>query len=138
MEYLKAQAGITAHVGSGDNARIFPDRAKQGVALPYVVYIQAGGEQYLCHTGFNSIRQTILHVYSYGSTDAVANDLAEELKSAFEALQKTTIGDPTTGQVWVDCCFVDVPDSGSEDPKDASDSHKYWRRLVVTIVWGYV
>jgi len=133
VTWMKTKSTITSLVGTdtvelGNQCRLYADNAKQGVSLPYIVFIQAGGEAYHHHGGVNSIRETVLHFYCYGATDTVANTLVEAVKTELDALQRVTIG-----STWVEMTLTDIPDSGN-DLEPASDKRRYWRRIVTNIV----
>lgn len=127
---LKATASITALIGSGASARIYEDVAKQGVAAPYIVYLQGdGGESYRHHGGITSLRETVVHVYCYGDTTANANALAEAVKLAGELG-----GQSSWGSTAVHTVTASIPDGGTESPIDGSDTNKPWRRVVLRIL----
>jgi hypothetical protein len=130
VTYLKSVSAITDLVGAGTAARIYPDQAKQGVSLPYLVYTRGpGGEVFRHLTGHTGARLAIVHLYCWGNTRASADALCEACKQNLRA-QRTTM----TGVI-VNYIFVDDPqDDGFDFPFDGSDNKQYWSRLVLRIV----
>ena len=101
VTFLKAQTGITALVGSTTSARIYPVYAKQKAALPFIVYVQSGGDSHRHLGGGSGIRRTVLQVYCYGATQSGADALAEQVRLAlanhrgrWAAVQFTTASKP--------------------------------------------
>lgn len=126
----KNTAGITALVGTGTAARIYPDQAKQGVDTPFLVYTRGPGGQVHRHLGGHAgPRLSIVHVYCWGDTRAAADGLAEAVKVGTQGYRGTT------GGTVVNYAFVDdAPDDGHDPPIDGSDTKRYWTRLVLRIV----
>jgi hypothetical protein len=125
VTFLKAQTGITALVGSTTSARIYPVYAKQNAALPYIVYVQSGGDSHRHLGGGSGIRRTVLQVYCYGATQSGADALAEQVRLAL-ANHRGAMGDSTVN----DCQQTVAPLTGFDEAEDASDSRRYWTMLV--------
>lgn len=132
VTYWKSVAAITALVGATSSARMYPDQAKQGAAMPYLVYTRSfGGQVYRHLAGTTGARQSIVHVYCYGATRAAADSLAEAVKAAME----DGFARHSWAGVWINSSVVDdATDDGVDDPTPGSDSKKYWSRLVLRIV----
>lgn len=130
VTHWKSVSAITSLVGSGSNARIYPEQARQGAALPYVLYTRAfGGTVHRHLGGYNGSRQSIVHVYCYASTRSGADALAESVKIGSQNMRGTYTG------ITVLACFIDEPpDDGHDSPLDGSDTKRYWTRLVLRIV----
>lgn len=125
VTFLKAQTGITALVGSTTSARIYPVYAKQKAALPYIVYVQSGGDSHRHLGGGSGIRRTVLQVYCYGATQSGADALAEQVRLALANHRGAM------GSSFVNDCKHDVePFSGCDEAEDASDASRYWTMLV--------
>lgn len=132
VTYWKSVAAITALVGSTTNARIYPDQAKQGAALPHLVYTRASGGNVFRHlAGMSGVRTSVLHVYAYDSSRSGADALAEAVKQSMHS----GFARASRSGVWVNACFVDdATDDGVDDVAPGTDVKKYWSRLVLRIV----
>jgi hypothetical protein len=132
VTFWKSKTAITDLVGAASSAKIWPNRAPEGSALPYIVYTRGTGgivHQYL--GGYSGARQSIVHVYCYGATNTAADALCEAVK------QNTRDGNMrgTWAGVYVNWVYIDEPpDDEVDDPVDKSDTKKYWTRLVLRIV----
>lgn len=87
--FLKTVAGITALVGSGTAARIYEDRSKQGVALPYIVYeiFPGSTEQHL--GGISGMATNRIQIDVYESTSTKAYTIAELVRLAVAGKRQT-------------------------------------------------
>lgn len=80
---LKAAAGVTAIVGSGDSARIYPDLVPQERALPAVAYGRADTEYTTTiHTSTPIGETPIIDVWCMHTTRAGADALAAAVLAA--------------------------------------------------------
>ena len=128
VTFLKAQTGITALVGSLTSARIYPVYAKQKAALPYIVYVQSGGDSHRHLGGGSGMRRTALQVYCYGATQSGADALAEQVRLAL-ANHRGAMGDSTV----YDCRQEVAAFTGYDQADDGSDASRYWTMLVFDI-----
>lgn len=127
---LKTKATITALVGSGTSARIYPDDLKQGATLPALTYGEIGGDFERHLKGPIGLRKAMVEVYAYGSTRSAANELAEVVRIALTGTdQRTTYGSTHVAEVTVSFARV----TGIDEPADSSDSKRYWTRYVYDI-----
>ena len=129
VTFLKGKVGITALVGSTTSARIYPVYAKQGAALPYLVFVQSGGDSYRHLSGGSGIRRTALQFYAYAATQAGADALAEQVRLVM-ANHRGAMGDSTVN----DCQQVATAITGFDEAEDASDSRRYWTMVVFDLV----
>jgi len=125
VTYLKTQDGVTALVGSGTSARIYPVYAKEGASLPYLVFVQSGGESYRSLSGGSGIRRTALQIYAYAATQAGSDALAEQVRLSLSN-HRGAMGDSTVH----DCQQVSTAQTDFDEAEDASDSRRYWTMLV--------
>ncbi|HUS39179.1 MAG TPA: DUF3168 domain-containing protein [Pirellulales bacterium] len=125
VTYLKTQTGITALVGSTTSARIYPVYAKQGAALPFLVFVQSGGDSFRHLSGGSGIRRTALQIYAFAATQAGADALAEQVRLSM-ANHRGTMGSSTV----YDCDHVATAVTGFDEAEDASDSRRYWTMIV--------
>jgi hypothetical protein len=119
--HLKTVAGITALVGAGTAARIYPRNAKQGVSLPYIVYNVLPGEVFTHLTGFTGICNNRIEVTAYAATESGAYDLAELIRLAM-GTQKATWGTTYINGVNPDQSF----DEGDDPPTKGGNQRRYW------------
>ena len=128
VTHWKSISAITTLVGSGTSARIYPQRAKQKAALPYIEYLRGGGQSEKHHDGVSGHRLTLLYVYCYGATLAAADALAEAVRQNTANYR----GDMSGVYVRRITCD-DALDDGVDEPIDDSYSPKYWVRVIFRI-----
>lgn len=84
IEILKANAGVTAIVGAGDNAKIYPLEAAQTQAVPYIVVRLLGNSPQDTKQGVSSLDETTVAVYCCQSSYLLSRTLAEAVRSALD------------------------------------------------------
>jgi hypothetical protein len=125
VTFLKGKTGVTALVGSSTSARIYPVYAKQKAALPYLIYVQSGGDSHRSLSGGSGMRRTALQMYCYGATQGGADALAEQVRLAL-ANYRGLMGDSTV----FDCRQEVAAMTGFDEAQDGSDARRYWTMLV--------
>ncbi len=133
VKYLRADATISGLVGSNNDARIFPEAAKQGSSLPYVVYTRAGGHSLKNHAGIDPTEELTVHVYAFADSASGANALGVAIRDRMLSAgngANTTAGDGTTILV----CNGGLVDSGYDPAKDSSDRNRFWVRVVLSML----
>jgi hypothetical protein len=99
---LTAAAAVTALVGSGSAARIYPDEIPQEVDVPAVVFFRLSTEYTRTIHAATAVRESAtLDVYCLAETRAGAEDLADKVKVATEAAKFITLdrrGDADAGE----------------------------------------
>ena len=128
VTYWKSIGAITALVGTGTAARIYPHRAKEKVKPPYIEYLRGGGQSEKHHGGVSGHRLTLLYVYCYGATLAAADALAEAVRQNTANYR----GDMSGVYVRRITCD-DALDDGVDEPIDDSYSPKFWVRVIFRI-----
>ncbi len=126
--WMKTQASITSLVGSGVNARIYPDMPRQGAALPFITYVEVGGSSNEHHGGISGIAEAVFHIYAFGATRTAANDLAEAIRLAMQTF-RGTMG--STAVSWVSASVH--RDADVDKARDKNDKHRYWCRRIYSI-----
>ena len=125
VTYLKTQSGVTALVGAGTSARIYPDVAKQGVALPHLVFAISGSESFRHLGGDSGMRRSVVQFFAFAATRAGSNVLAEQVRLALANFRGAM------GDSYIADCSTSVPMlSGYDEARDASDQAKYWAMTV--------
>ena len=135
VKHLRASSTIAAMVGSSTSARIFPEMARQGAALPHIVYTQAAGSVQKSHAGRTGDKEWTLHIYCIGATQPSARALANLLEPYLNDIAgsaDTVIGSGTKIMV----CNAEIVDSGVESAANSSDVKKFWVRLVARFLIG--
>jgi len=128
--YLKTISAITDDVGSGTAARIYPDRLREGATMPAIVYVEAGGgESFEFLGGISGLAETVMHVYTYGSTRTQANDLAEVVRLAPLQGFGGTMGATAVTSV----SASSHRDTGFDPPRHKTDKPKYWTRRIYNL-----
>jgi hypothetical protein len=130
--HLRTPSSISTLVGAGTAARIYPEMARQGAALPHIVYTQAAGEALKTHSGRSGCKEVTLHVYCYSETQPQSRALAELV----EAYMLDTSGPVASGQTKIQVCNGGIVDSGVEPAINSSDRKKFWVRLVLRMLIG--
>jgi len=128
ITHWKTVAGITALVGTGTAAKIWPHLANEGTVPPYICYIRADGRPFIHLGGRTGARLTVIHIYSYGTTLAEADQLSEAVKVNTEPMRGTYSG------TIVNRVEVETIDDGFELRQQGSDQKDFWVRLVVRMV----
>ena len=87
---LTGAAGVTAIVGSGSAARIYPDLTPQEIALPCVAYSRTGTE-YLTtiHSGVPLGADVTIECWCMATTRTAADALADAVEAAAGAVYFT-------------------------------------------------
>lgn len=136
VKHVRANSSIAALIGgSGTDARIFPEMARQGAPLPYIVYTQSAGSVHKSHAGRTGDKEWTLHIYCYGATQPAARALANLLEPYLNDIAnnaEVTIGSGTKIKV----CNGEIVDSGVESSMSSSDIKRFWVRLVMRFLIG--
>ena len=119
--FLKTVASITTLVGAGTAARIYRKTAKQGAALPYIVYRVFEGETFTHLGGFSGIASNRIEITAFASRDAGAYDLAELIRLNV-GTQKTTWGTTFINGIQPATSF----DEGDDPPTKGGNQRRYW------------
>jgi hypothetical protein len=82
---LSAYAGVTAIVGAGAGARIYPDEAKEGAALPLIVYNQGTALPEFTLNNALAATQNSISVTCWAATRIAAEALADAVVLAMAA-----------------------------------------------------
>lgn len=88
---LKGVAGVTALIGSGDNARIYPGHLPQGVTYPALMYenVSPTVDNDLDGNGLGHDR---LRVSAYSPSYSAAKSLETQVRLALHGFKHTTVG----------------------------------------------
>lgn len=131
VTYLKSSTRITDRVGSGAAARIYPEKAKQGAALPYLIIQEAGGENPEILSGYGGcgMVQSSWHIYACAASQTAASSLAEHVRLAPMQGFRGLMGSTYVSEV----SCAQHRDSGEDAPVDGSDASRYWSRRVYDI-----
>ncbi len=128
ITYWKTQTGITDLVGTGNNAKIWPDVERQGKTPPLIYFVTSGGDVFQRLGGTDSGQVTLCHTYCVGTTPSQANQLVLAVRSS-TVDYRGTLG--STRIMRVRC--TDPPDGGYEAILDGSDKKYWWRRIILRI-----
>lgn len=123
---------IASLVGSGQEARIFPEQARFGVALPQIIYTQVSGNSPKTLSGPDGCDDIGLHVYAYADSPNQSRLLATAIRERCLRGDNQIWGDGTA----VHACNGGIMDSGVESARDDSDLKKFWVRLLLKMVIG--
>ncbi len=123
--HTKTDADILSLVAS----RIYPDVAPQDTHLAHIIYTQAEGHRLKSHDGMDPNRTLALHVYAIAEDQPTTNRLAELLEDLWLAADHVDAAGTT-----VLVCNGGIVDSGQWYPKDSSDVHLFYKRLVLRML----
>ena len=101
---LAASPAVTALVGAGAAARIYPDAMPEGAAYPVIVFSRSGTEYVVTLDGLKHGEFATLGIQCWGDTraqaDAVADAVEAALLAAGEIPEAREAGyDPETGLI---------------------------------------
>ncbi len=120
ITYLKAQSAITALVGSGTSARIYPDIVKQGAQRPCIVIKKVASHEEMGLTGGLGLFQTVFEVLSVGASRDSADTLGDTVTDIEGG--NVTMGSTSVTEITIDGDRA----SGADYAVDGSDQHDYW------------
>lgn len=106
--YLLTKSTVTDLVGTGDNARVYPGFAPQGVSLPHVVLNTISDVSDHDMDGANGWTEARVQVDCYARTVDDAEALAEVIRLACDGYKGTM------GAAEVAFCFQEAGDDGPE------------------------
>jgi hypothetical protein len=121
---------IASLVGTNQDARIFPEQARQGVPLPQIIYTQAGGASSKTLAGLDGCEDLTLHVYAYADSPNGSRMLARAIHERCLRNDNSVWGEGTIVHV----CNGSIIDTGVEPARDQSDQKKFWTRLLLKLV----
>lgn len=129
---LKSVNAITAIVST----RIYPGRAPQGAALPYIIVDNPPGQQNIGQTGQGSgnLRKTPLMVMCFSDKDTGGLKQAGEISALVEVALAPVSG--VTGSVqwngtWIDHTTLGESYQHIEDPQEGDEVG--WRSMAVPV-----
>jgi hypothetical protein len=109
---LLAYAPLTALVGSGSSARIYPDNVPQEKALPCVAYSRTATEHTYTIHGSVIAEKASIEVWCMASRRADAEQMCDQVAAACKAAGYTLVGRraelDTEAEVWGSVLNVEV------------------------------
>lgn len=81
---LSSVAGVTAIIGSGSSARVYPMQAPQDAAMPFVVWQRIGADRERAMGNDPSLIRTRVQFDCFASTYDGARDLVVAVRGALE------------------------------------------------------
>lgn len=125
--YTLADTAIAAIVG----ARVYPEVAPQDETNPHLIYTLVSGRRIKPHSGPmpGGARNMTLNVYAIGRDQPQANALADLVENRWLAVSNAMAADTL-----VQVCNGGQYDSGQWFPKDSSDEHLFYRRVVLHLL----
>lgn len=128
VTHWKSVAGITALVGSGDDARIFAHVARQSQGKPFVTFNLVDCEAYLNLAGASGAERTVVHIYCWAETLAGAEALAKQVRNNTRNMRGTYTGTTVNR---VNCHAMD---HGWKFRKEGSPEMDFYVRLIARFV----
>ena len=123
--YTLADTAIAAIVAK----RVYPDVAPQDTQLAHLIYTQADGEQIVTHSGPDDCSRMTLHVYAIGVNQPQVNQLAKLVRDRW-----LNINHALTAGTRVLLCNGGIADGGQWFPKDSSDEHMFYKRIILRML----
>ena len=116
VTFLRDSPAVTDITGG----RIFPQRAPQGLKLPYVTVSKIGGDAYNDIPGEAGCRQTVLDVTAYASDDSRAEAITEAIRNRISGYRGEM------DELFCHTCSIERPPiESTRRPRDGSDSATY-------------
>ena len=122
---LKATAGVTALIGTGDAARVRPQRLRQGEGLPAITYLVASDSLENHSTGATTTREKRIQVNCLAASYDGAIALAAAVEAALSGWNDAD------GDIW----HLDVQIDDVEETIAGQDEPECYRRIQDYIVW---
>ena len=82
--HLLTKSAITAIIGSGNAARLYPVVATANAAAPYIVYFKVSSVRLYQSDGRAGTERARIQISSYAATYAAAKDLAGKIITAMD------------------------------------------------------
>lgn len=130
VRHLRSPVAISGLVGAAQDARIFPESARFGSAMPQIVYTQADGHTPKILTGPDGCEELTLHIYCYSSSQPQSRALARSVHDACIGANNSIWGQDTI----VHLCNGGIVDTGRDAATDHSDQKYFWTRLVLRLI----
>lgn len=124
LTYLKSQSTITAIVGSGTSARIYPDFIKEGMSRPCIQYRKISGGEITGISGGHGLHKATFEITAIAANRASADALDDALYDVLQGGNRT-MGSTVVTEVVVN---QDGRDAGADPAAAGSDQHDYWSR----------
>lgn len=126
ITWLKTKAAITAVVGTGTAAQIYPRREPQDVTGRALVFDRVTGQQFINLGQESGIRRDVLHFYSYGDKASEADGLDEIVHDVLSPggvpLREVTMVAVVVNLVRQ----LDGPSNGEDMPVKSDARYRYW------------
>lgn len=122
IAYLKTISNVTDKVGTGDNARIYSEYAKQGAALPYIVIQVFDGVSNEHLTGISGVDENRVQIDCYGSDKTEAYNLAEAVRLAPLQMYRGTLGSGYANSVTSGNTY----ETGHSPASPGANNQKFW------------
>lgn len=122
ITYLKTKSAVTSKVGTGDNARIFLEFARQGVALPYVVIQTFEGTSAEHLGGISGVAMNRVQIDAYAATESAAYELAEAIRLAPLQMYRGTFGSAWANGIRSDGSY----ETGYSVASQGANDQKFW------------
>lgn len=128
--YLKSISAITDLVGTGTAARIYTHRAKQGVALPYIVFEVFEGTSLENLTEIDGMATNRIQVDAYAATSDGVYTLAEAIRLAPLQMYRGTMNSTFVHNVTSNGGY----ERGFDPPTKGGNQRRYWisRDYIIT------
>lgn len=97
---LSTHAGTSALIGSGNAARVYPQKAPQDAAYPHVVYEVFDGERYSSMGSDGDIVRSRVRLHLWGESNAGLQDLSTQSRLALQRFRGSA------GGITVDDIFI--------------------------------
>ncbi len=128
---LKATSAVTSVIGSGSDARAWPDKIKElSTRYPCCVVMRTSGGQDMTLQGASGLEHAMIEVESWAETRAAADSLDAAVVTALTAGVK-----PTWGTVYLSECTAQLGsrDSGESPDATGGDKSAYWARTAFQV-----
>lgn len=123
---IKAAATVTAIIGAGSAARVYPSVAPQNATKPYIVVHRIFERDNELVEGAGQYWMSRIQCDCIAGTATAADDLGEALKLALGNIVKQTIGGRTG---------VDIMVEGTDVSEHSDDRKSFARKIDFYVYW---
>lgn len=121
-------ADVRTLLGTGDEFRMWHMHAPQNARLPYVVYVNEGGEDAPHQTGVSQLERADLTLRAVGTDPGQAAAAISAIRRFINRRQNVKVGD-----VWIRLVSCELPSDDGVIEDDGAEGPRPVRRMGVAV-----
>lgn len=130
FEYLSGKAAITSALGTPP--RIYPDKAAQNTAKPYVTWIIINANHNNYILGSSGLVEALVQFDTWADSSASNKAASEALRNALAGFRNSSWG--TGGNLTrIDSCMLQNEEESQEPPKHGNEAFLFRTRMTFRI-----